>query len=255
MASSLTVEQETSSESTRSRPRPVAPRRRKVRERISLGHLFMIAAALLAFVLVVSVLQDRTKVVKVIVAKSAISPGATITVDQVREVDVPADSDLVPSMATLADVAGGKVTAAQRIEKGDPITTTALARQSVSTGLRAMSLPIERSMAVGGDLAAGDRVDVISVDGGNASYVAIDLEVLGTQGSQASSGALSSASLTDYYVTVSVGDQAALALAQALEIGKVSILRSTGATPVPPDQRAAAAPSSASSSAGANGDG
>lgn len=236
MTSSLTAEQETSSDPSRPRPRPVAPRRRKARERISLGHLFMIAAALLAFVLVVSVLQDRSKTIQVLVARTDIVPGSAITPDVVRQVPMPAGSDLATAMAGLGDLAGGGAIAGQRIEAGDPITLTAIAPRTDNDGLRAMSIPIERARAVGGELAPGDRVDVISVTGSSATYVAVDLEVLKTQNQQGT-GALGSSALTDYYVTVAVDGEMALAIALAQQTGEVSILRSTGAKPVPLDQR------------------
>lgn len=239
MTSSLTAEQETSSDSSRPRPRPVAPRRRKARERISLGHLFMIAAALLAFVLVISVLQDRSKTTQVLVARSDIQPGSAITPDLVRQVPMPAGSDLATAMAGLGDLAGGGAIAGQRIEAGDPVTLTAIAPRSDNSGLRAMSIPIERARAVGGELAPGDRVDVISVTGSSATYVATDLEVLKTQNQQGT-GALGSSALTDYYVTVAVDGETALAIALAQQTGEVSILRSTGAVPVPLDQRVVA---------------
>ncbi len=239
MTSSLTAEQETSSDSSRPRPRPVAPRRRKARERISLGHLFMIAAALLAFVLVVSVLQDRSKTTQVLVARTDILPGAAITPDLVRQVPMPAGSDLATAMAGLGDLAGGGAIAGQRIEAGDPVTLTAIAPRTDNDGLRAMSIPIERARAVGGELAPGDRVDVISVTGSSATYVAVDLEVLKTQNQQGT-GALGSSALTDYYVTVAVDGERALSIALAQQTGEVSILRSTGAEPVPLDQRVVA---------------
>jgi Flp pilus assembly protein CpaB len=100
-----------------------------------------------------------------------------------------------------------------------------------------MSLPIDRVDAVGGDLAAGDRVDIISVSGGSASYIAVDLEVIATQNSDGRTGALSSSALSTYYVTVSIDDQAALAVALAMDVGEVAVLRSTGAEPVPIDER------------------
>lgn len=236
MASSLTVDPQASAGGPRSRPRPVAPRRRRLRERISLGHLFMIASALLAFVLVVSVLQDRTATVRVLLASQEILPGATITPGMVEEVTIPAENDLVGSMATM-NVIDGVPTASQRIAPGDPITLTALAPSASPTGLRAMSLPIERISAVGGDIAAGDRIDVISAGAGTARYVAVDLEVLATQSSQRSSGALTDTALTTYYVTVSVDDRTALELALALGTSEISILRSTGANPVDPAAR------------------
>ena len=100
-----------------------------------------------------------------------------------------------------------------------------------------MSLPIDRVDAVGGDLTAGDRVDVISVAGGEATYIAVDLEVIDTQTPDGRSGALTTNALSTYYVTVSIDDQTALAVALALETGEVTVLRSTGAEPVPADER------------------
>lgn len=254
MASSLTVDREQSAEEVRAPSRPVAPRRRKLRERISLGHLFMIAAALLAFVLVVSLLQDRTLTTRVLVADTDILPGTVITPDLVTEIEIPADSELVGKVATLDTISSGTVSAGQRLAAGDPLTLTAVAPASSPSALRAMSLPIERIDAVGGDLSPGDRIDVITVDDGVARYVAVSLEVLATQAPDARGGALGSSSLTTYFVTVSVDDQTALGIALAMETGKVSIVRSTGAEPIGPDRRELGAITEARPAAATGGD-
>lgn len=243
MASSVSVDAESSTDATRAGARPLPPRRRKIRERVSLGHLFMIAAALLAFVLVVSVLQDRTLTTQILVANTDILPGAAVTPDVVTAVDVPADSDLVGPVASMSDLLGLQVRASHRIAAGDPITLTVLAPASTPSGLRAMSLPIDRVNAVGGDLSPGDRVDVISVVGDTATYVALDLEVLTTQGSQARSGALSASALSTYFVTVSIDDRTALEVALAMESGALTVLRSTGAEPVAANDRQLLGPS------------
>lgn len=237
MASFVSVDEELSTEEARLESRPVAPRRRKMRERVSLGHLFMIAAALLAFVLVVSVLQDRTLTRQILVADTEILPGAAVTPDLVRAVDIPADSALIGSVASLSDLQGNQVRAGVRIAAGDPITMTALAEASTPSGQRAMSLPIDRVDAVGGDLAPGDRIDVIAVSANTASYIAVDLEVLATQGSEQRSGSLSSSALSTYYVTVSVDDRTALEVALAMDSGDVTVVRSTGAEPVAANDR------------------
>ena len=237
MASFVEVDEETSARGPRPDRRPIAPRKRKVRDRVSLGHLFMIAAALAAFVLVVSVLQDRSLTAQILVAEVEILPGTAITPDMVSVVDIPADSDLVDRVATMADLAANEVSAGHRLAEGDPITLTALAPASTPSGLRAMSLPIDRVDAVGGDLAAGDRVDIISVSAGTAAYIAVDLEVIATQSSDGRTGALSASALSTYYVTVSIDDQAALAVALAMDVGEVAVLRSTGAEPVPANER------------------
>ena len=237
MTSSLTAESPLPPGPAADGARPVAPRRRGLRERLSLGHLFMIAAALLAFVLVVSLLQDRTETARILVADTDLVPGTVLTPSVVSEVEIPANSPLVGRVATLDSIAGGSVTAAQRIGAGDPITITALSPGANPSALRAMSLPIDRVDAVGGDLAPGDRVDVIGVDANGAAYVAVDLEVLDTQASESRNGALGTAALSTYYVTVAVDDQTALRLALALEADEVTVLRSTGAGEVPADQR------------------
>jgi len=237
MASSVIVDEGQATPLTRADPRPVAPRKRRVRERVSLGHLFMIAAALSTFVIVVSLLQDRTITNEILVAEVEILPGTDITVDMVTVIDIPAGSDLVGSVATMADLAGGEVSAGHRLAPGDPITLTVLAPASTPSGLRAMSLPIDRVDAAGGDLAPGDRIDVVSVEGNAAAFVAVDLEVIDTQGAEQGSGALSTSSLSSYYVTVSIDAATALKVALAMESGRVSILRSTGAEPVADAER------------------
>ncbi|HVM00837.1 MAG TPA: hypothetical protein VM324_16225 [Egibacteraceae bacterium] len=95
-----------------------------------------------------------------------------------------------------------------------------------------MSLPIDRERAAGGDLARGDRVDVVAVVEGRALYVAADLEVLAVASSRGD-GAL--AAPGRFFVTVAVDEPTALALARALEIGTVSVLRSTGSLPATVD--------------------
>ena len=47
------------------------------------------------------------------------------------------------------------------IESGEPIIRRELRTRAAKAGLRAMSIPIDPSRAVGGRLAAGDRIDVL----------------------------------------------------------------------------------------------
>ena len=159
----------------------------------------MIAAGLLAFVLTVALLQDRSTTATVLVANTEILPGAAVTNDMVSEVDLPATSDLVNSIVAPDLFTPGMI-AAQRVAAGDPLTKTALAPLNSTSGMRAMSLPIDRINAVGGDLTPGDRVDIIGVDGATARYVAVDLEVLATQSDPSATGALASGAASSRWV-------------------------------------------------------
>jgi hypothetical protein len=73
----------------------------------------------------------------------------------------------------------------------------------------------------------GDRVDVITVVDGVASFVATDLAVIAH--AEAEAGSLATGA---YHVTVAVDEEEALALAEAIAAGSLEVLRSTGAAPV-----------------------
>ena len=93
------------------------------------------------------------------------------------------------------------------------------------SGLRSMSLPIAVAHAAGGTIVAGDRVDVISVLDGSATYVATDVEVIGS--SDVDGGSFGS--IGDYHIVVAVDARQALDLAEAIESSSLEIIRSTGA--------------------------
>ncbi len=99
--------------------RPAPPKKRGISERLSLGHVVMIAAGLLAFVLVMAVLSDRSATVTVATAEREILPGTTVTADMIAVIEIPADSELVGSVATLESIRVGEVTAGQRIAAGE----------------------------------------------------------------------------------------------------------------------------------------
>ena len=88
-----------------------------------------------------------------------------------------------------------------------------------------MSLPIAVAHAAGGTIVAGDRIDVISVLDGSASYVATGIEVIGT--SDVDGGSFGS--IGDYHIVVAVDATQALDLAEAIESGSLEMVRSTGA--------------------------
>lgn len=125
------------------------------------------------------------------------------------------------------DDLGGWVLA-RPVAAGGLIGQSDLVAPGSTPGLRSMSLPVPVEHAAGGALAAGDRVDVISVSDATADYVATDLEVVSVaEGAAGAIGAVSS-----YHVVVSVDADQALALAEALDSGSVELVRSTGSEAV-----------------------
>ena len=187
----------------------------------------MILAGLLTFVLVANALRSREATVEVAVAAADVAPGAVLAPDAVRTSTLPATSSLRESLIAPETLRTERWVATRRIAAGEPVLRSALARAAAPGGLRAMSVPVSPDHAAGGELAIGDRVDVISADGAQATYVVRNAEVIGVAPRRGSGGLSSSAG--QFYVTIAVEADPALRLAAAIRAGKIEVLRATGA--------------------------
>lgn len=140
--------------------------------------LLMIAlvAGLIAAVLVFMALQDSDDsttvvappdTVKAVVAAQNIAPGTEITEAMLEVADVPEDLLVGGSFATSAPIVGEVTNVA--IGKGEQITRTKLGSAVPDKGLsgvvppdmRGVAVQVEEVTAVGGNLLAGDRVDIL----------------------------------------------------------------------------------------------
>jgi Flp pilus assembly protein CpaB len=201
------------------------PARRRIRRRLSLTHVLIAVVVILAFVLNLLVLQDRSSTTLVAVADRPLTAGSPLDPSTLRLVPVDAGFEGLSDLVTeeeLADLDGWLLS--RSISEGGLVDETAVVAPGSRSGLRSMSLPVPVEHASGGALAIGDRVDVISVTDGTAGYVATDLEVVSVADGQA--GAIGTVS--SYHVVVSVEAREALALAEALDRGSMEIVRSTG---------------------------
>lgn len=221
------------SPSTRSReagsPQPV---RRRFGRRPSLSHVLIAIVVILAFVLNLLVLQDRGSTALVAVADEPIAAGTVLEGTSLRLVPVDSSFEALPALVQdgdLGSIAGWVTT--RSIPAGSPIQFADLVESESPTGLRSMSLPVSPEHAAGGLIAAGDRVDVLSVRDGVPAFVATDLEVI----SVAEGAAGSIGGLAAHHLVVAVDPDQALDLAQALDSGSIEILRSTGAEPIGAD--------------------
>lgn len=202
------------------------PARRPVKRRLSTSHFLIGLVVVLAFVLNFLALQDRTATTLVAVADRPISAGSAFSVDSVRLVPVTAGFEGLESLvqqAQLSDFEGWVVE--RSIPVGGLLNLSVFVEPGAPSGLRSMSIPIAVAHAAGGTIVAGDRVDVISVLDGSATYVATDIEVIGS--SDVDGGSFGS--VGDYHIVVAVDARQALDLAEAIELGSLEIIRSTGA--------------------------
>jgi len=198
------------------------------RGRPARAHILMTLAGLFTAVAVYVVLQDADPGQRVLVATTELQAGTVVPPEAVAAVAVDVSdaqaARLVPAAARDAVI--GQVSA-NHLMPGDLIGRSDLRQPAAPEDRRAMALPVGREHAVAGDLRTGDRVDVIAVEDGVARYVATGLPVIASGGGD---------SLDDTWtLTVSVDEQAALALARAIADTDVTVTRATGATPADPD--------------------
>lgn len=202
---------------------------RAPRRRLSGSHLFIGAVVVLAFVLNLVALQDRSETTLVAVADGPISAGSVFTENLIRLVPVSSSFEGLGSLVSEAQVASFEGWVFDRpVEAGGVVDRSLLIEPAAPSGLRSMSIPISPEHATGGALKVGDRVDVIAVADGVARFVASDVAVVGVASSD--SGAFGA--IGSYHVVLAVDPAQALALAEAIETGSLELIRATGASPI-----------------------
>jgi hypothetical protein len=211
---------------------PVGPgrvRRRNPLTRVSAAHLLMLLAAVLAFATNLVVLRNHDETRAVVVAAVNLPAGRVVESSHLRAVEVDVDDAVYSTLIPWAHAASlvGQVSS-HSIGEGVLIGMTDVRDPSGPAGLRSMSVPIDAEHAVGGDLAAGDRIDLIVVDDDGPRYVLASAEVL-TVSSIGELGALASG---DFFLVVAVDAKQALGVAAAIRDGRIEVVRSTGAVPV-----------------------
>lgn len=221
----------------RSSPRTVAreagtskPAGRRIRRRLSGNHLLIALVVVLAFSLNFLALQDRGDTTLVAVADRPLVAGSPVSFSDLRFVAIDTDFDAIGSMITESAAASFDGWILQgAVAEGELVSPSDLIEPGAPDGLRSMSIPIALEHAAGGTLAAGDRIDVVSVVDGEAHYVAVGIELLGV--SEEGGGSLGG--LGSYHLVVAVDSDQALALAEAIDSGSIEVIRSTGASDSP----------------------
>ena len=203
-----------------------APKRSPL-SRISFGHVLMVLAGLLAVVLNLALLRGDSVPEMVVVAARDLGTGTRIAASDMTVVAAPLEGELADrftreaELETLVGLVVGRPIAA-----GEPVFASDVRPEAAPDAGRAMSVPVDVAQAVGGALRRGDRVDVIGVDDGVASYIATGVEVLAVPDAE---GTGLAAATSDFNITLAVDDRQAISIAGVLDRGEVHIVRSTGA--------------------------
>lgn len=201
--------------------------RRALTSRVSAAHLVMVVAGLAGVLLTLRVIATADDTRPVVVAARDLAPGTVLDAGALTTTRLAADRSVVAGLFEPDDVEElrGRVVT-ERVETGGLVTRAGVRAVADGAAPRAMSFAVPAARAVAGALRAGDRVDVIAVDDGVASYVMRDVEVLAVAGDESDPLGGSGDELT---ITLAVEPDAALAFAAAADAGRVTLVRTTGA--------------------------
>lgn len=202
-----------------------APGRRGLLSRLSAGHIIMIVAGLLAALVNFNLLQQRDATFPVAVARADLIPGQPVTAGDFGVEEIKATEGVLNTLLLFEDVATIEgMIIIRPVRAGQLVGPADFQEPAAPLQQRAMSIPIETDLAVGGAITEADLIDIIHVDNQVARYVAVSIPVLAVAGEEASFGGT-----IDFYVVVAVDAETSLKIASALDEGTVMLVRSTGA--------------------------
>ncbi|HUF84038.1 MAG TPA: RcpC/CpaB family pilus assembly protein [Acidimicrobiia bacterium] len=188
----------------------------------------MIVAGLAGMLLTLALLRSADRRVEVAVAAHDVRAGSIVGPGDIRTERVKMDDDLLDTVLRPDEVAelDGAV-ATETIRAGELVARSDVRSPAASSGLRAVSIPIERARAVNGELVPGDRVDVLLAAEREVAIIVANAEVLDVSDPDAG-GALGDVD-RQFTITLAVDVTEAQLLTAAITDGDILIARATGA--------------------------
>ena len=164
-------------------PPPDAPARRSLMSRLSIGHIVMILAGLIAILLNLAFLRSNSDTVQIAVARTALPAGIALEPGSITAIEIGEAGALIDGLLTEEAATGllGSIVA-RSIEAGEPIRRSDLRPSGTTSNFREYSIQVDTADAAGGLIQANDVVDIIAVIDHQAFYVAAGIDVLRVSG-------------------------------------------------------------------------
>jgi Flp pilus assembly protein CpaB len=185
----------------------------------------MLVAGVAGLVITLGVLRPGADGQRVAVAVRDLEAGSMLAEGDVRFESVSASEPVGATYVTAREltVLRGRVLTAP-VFADEPLLQAHLRPRAASSGRRAMSIPVDRARAVNGNLAPGDRIDVVVAADDAVTIVVAGAEVLDVDDDDAFGTRRG-----EVRVTLAVDARESQLLAAALADGDFVLTRVTGA--------------------------
>src|SRR5262245_44649120 len=185
----------------------------------------MLVAGVAGLVVTLGVLRPGAGGERVAIAARDLEAGTVLGARDVRFEPVSVSDRVAGRYVTPRELMGlrGRVLTAP-VFADEPVLQAHLRTRAATDGRRAMSIPVDRARAVNGNLAPGDRVDVVLARDDAVTIVVAGAEVLDVDGKDAFG-----ARRGEVRVTLAVDARESQLLTAALADGDFVLTRVTGA--------------------------
>jgi Flp pilus assembly protein CpaB len=187
--------------------------------------VLMLVAGVAGLVITLGVLRPGAGGERVAIAARDLEAGTALGPRDVRFESVSVPDQVLGRYVTPRELPGvrGRVLTAP-VFAGEPVLEAHLRSRAATEGRRAMSIPVDRARAVNGNLAPGDRVDVVVAADDAVSIVVAGAEVLDVDDDDAFGTRRG-----EVRVTLAVDARESQLLAAAISDGDFVLTRVTGA--------------------------
>ena len=202
------------------------PGPRRLQRRRTVGpQVLMVVAGVAGLIVTLGVLRPGSGGERVAVAVRDLDAGTVLGTRDVRFEPVSASDRVIGRYVTPRELASlrGRVLTTP-VFSNEPVLDAHLRTRAATDGRRAMTIPVDRARAVDGNLAPGDRVDVVLARDDTVTIVVAGAEVLDVDDDDAFGTRRG-----EVRVTLAVDARQSQLLAAALADGEFVLTRVTGA--------------------------
>lgn len=193
-------------------------------QKFSKAHIIIIASGVLAFTSTFAYLNSLDKKVEIARLKHSVIAGEVISKSDVEFISVKADPKLDNLIITKDRINEKVFVSRLDLKKSDFLTNSNTSRRSTNSGLQSLSITLEIGRANGGDIIAGDIIDIYQT-GDDSHLVAKSIQV---RSIKKPSDHLGISTTKDLTIVIAINQIQANELSRIIGSNDIMVVLSTG---------------------------